>query len=204
MIPEAMFRQWRSLVQPLKTRLANSIASAVIQNVDDSKKIQILQLGVLDGEDVEDCERLQEFGFNSVPLVGAEAVVVFPNGDRGNPLVVAVGDRRHRPLGWADGEAGIYNAFDTMMRLKADGSAYIEASPVRLGSDAAADDAVKGTTYRAAEDVMLGLIATALTALGGEAAITAPTQGLCTTAGTGIGTFTAAAAAYLAIKVKVE
>ena len=85
MITEAMLRQLRILIKPLKTKIANSIASAVIENVDDSKKIQILQLGVLDGETVEDCQRFQEFGFNSIPIAGAEAVVVFPNGDRGNP-----------------------------------------------------------------------------------------------------------------------
>lgn len=125
MSTEAMMRQLRTLIKPLKTRVANSIASAVIENVDDSKKIQILQLGVLEGEDADDCQRMQEFGFNSIPQVGMEAVVVFPNGDRGNPYVVCIGDRTHRPEGWADGEAGTYNAFSAIMHHKADGTTEI-------------------------------------------------------------------------------
>lgn len=125
MITESMLAQLRLLLRPLKTRIANSIASAVVQNVDDSAKIQILQLGVLDGEDVDDCQRMQEFGFNSVPLPGAEAVVIFPNGDRGNGYVVCVGDRRHRPEGWEPGEAGTFNAFSAMMHHRDDGTTEI-------------------------------------------------------------------------------
>lgn len=132
MITEAMLRQLRMLVRPLKTKIANSIASAVIENVDDSTKLQILQLTVLDGEPVDDAQRYQEFGFSSVPLPGAEAVVVFPNGDRGNALVVAVDDRKYRPVGWDEGEAGTYNAFDAQMRHKADGTTEVTGGGVAL------------------------------------------------------------------------
>lgn len=156
-ITEAALRQFRLLVRPLKIRIANSIASAVISNVNDSGNIQILQLEVLDGEIVGDCERLQEFGFNSVPLDGAEAVVIFPNGDRGNPLVVAVGDRRHRPEGWVAGEAGTFNAFDAEMHHKSDGTTEI------TGGGAAESLATK-----AAMDKLLGVL---------DAWVTAPNDG---------------------------
>ncbi len=126
MITETMLTQLRSLIRPLKTRIANSIATAVIENVDDSTKMQVLQLIVLSGETLDDCLRFQEYGFNSVPLTGAEAVVVFPNGDRGNPLVVAVDDRRHRPTDWDPGDAGVYNSSLAQVRLK---GADIEVNP---------------------------------------------------------------------------
>lgn len=109
------------MIRKLATRIANSIARAVVQVVDDSTKIQMLQLGILEGEDVDDCERFQEYGFNSVPLSGAEAVVVFPNGDRGHPLVVAVDDRRYRPTDWDAGDAGTYNSAGLLVRLRASG-----------------------------------------------------------------------------------
>lgn len=137
MISEAVFDQIRHMLRPIKTKIANSIARAVVENVDDSKKIQIVQLGVQKGETVDDGERFQEFGFNSVPLRGAEAVALFPNGDRGHPLIVAVDDRRYRPTGWADGEAGTYNAFSAMMHHKADGTTEI------TGGGAAAELATK-------------------------------------------------------------
>lgn len=117
--------QVERLLRPLKVRVANSIARAVVQLVDDSTKLQILQLGVLAGEDVDDAERFQEYGFSSNPLPGAEAVVVFPNGDRAHALVVAVDDRRYRPAAGAPGEVVVYNHAGASIRLKADGTVEI-------------------------------------------------------------------------------
>lgn len=145
-LTETAIRQIRLLIRPVKIRLANAIASAVVQNVDDSKKIQLLQLGVLDGEDVDDCQRMQEFGINSVPLDGAEAVVIFPNGDRGNGYVVCLGDRRHRPEGWAKGEAGTFNAFSAVMHHKADGTTEVTGGGVAVRLATKADiDALTAT-----------------------------------------------------------
>ena len=134
-----MLRQFAALLRPLKTKIANSIAMAVVENVDDSTKAQMLQLSILDGEAVDDCQRVQQFGFSSVPLEGAEAVVLFPNGDRGNPLVVAVDDRRHRPTGWTAGEAGTFNAFSAQMRHKADGTTEVTGGGVAAALATKAD-----------------------------------------------------------------
>ncbi len=136
---EKMLRAIRELVRPLKTKIANSIAAAVIENVDDSKKLQILQITTLDGTTIGDCQRFQEFGFTSVPLEGAEAVVVFPNGDQGNPFVIGVEDRRYRPTDWTAGEAGTFNAFSAMMRHKADGTTEITGGGAALALATKAD-----------------------------------------------------------------
>ena len=132
------------MIRALAVRIANSLARAVVQVIDDSKGIQMLQLGVLEGEDVDDCERFQEYGFNSVPLAGAEAVVVFPNGDRGHPLVVAVDDRRHRPTDWDSGDTGTYNHAGLKVQLKASGTIEAGASGPFLELATKADlDALK-------------------------------------------------------------
>lgn len=125
---------FRKMMRPLAVRVANSIARAVVELVDDSKKLQLLQLHVLEGEIVDDGEHFQGYGFKSVPLPGAEAVVLFPNGDRAHPLVVGVDDRRHRPTGWAAGESGLYNNHGAIVRLKADGTieAHAGGTPVAL------------------------------------------------------------------------
>lgn len=125
MITRDDLRQLGILLRPLKTRIANSIARAVVQNVSNGTKMQLLQLGVLDGEDIDDCENFQGYGFCSVPLPGAEAVVIFPNGDRGHPLVVGIEDRRHRPTEWEPGETGTYNNAGAVMHHKADGTTEI-------------------------------------------------------------------------------
>ncbi len=124
-LTEKMLSQLRTLIRPLKTKIANSIAAGVIENVDDSKKLQLVQASVLDDEPLDECQRFQEFGFNSVPLPGAEVVIVFPNGDQTNGLVVCTADRRYRPTDWEGGEAGTYNAFNAMMHHKADGTTEI-------------------------------------------------------------------------------
>jgi phage gp45-like len=121
-------RQFVHMLNPLKTRIANLVARGVVQTIDDSKKLQLLQLGLLEGEDADECENFQGYGFKSVPLDGAEAVSVFPDGDRGVPLVVGTEDRRHRPTGWEPGEAGIYNDQNLIVRLKDDGT--IEAGVI--------------------------------------------------------------------------
>lgn len=115
-----------NLLDKLKVRIANALARAVVQLVDDGRKLQLLQLGVLDGEVVEEAERFQEYGFTSVPLEGAEAVVLFPNGDRGHPLVVAVDDRRHRLTGLQPGEVAVYNNTGARIRIKADGTVEVD------------------------------------------------------------------------------
>ncbi len=146
-----VLEQLARLIRPLQVRVANSIARAVVQLADDSTKLQLLQLGVLAGEDVDDAERFQEYGFTSVPLPGAEAVVNFPNGDRSQPLVVGVDDRRYRPTGWEGGESGLYNHVGTVVRLKADGTVEVTSGGAAVPLATKADlealrDAIVGWT----------------------------------------------------------
>ncbi len=96
--------------------------------VDDSKKLQVLQLGALADETLESAEHHQPYGFSAVPVPGAEAVVVFPGGDRSHPLVVAVSDRRYRPTGGVAGEVTLYNKFNARVILKADGTIEAKSS----------------------------------------------------------------------------
>lgn len=121
-------RQLRAaLIDPLTRRLSSMVARAVVQLVTDSGDLQRVQIGVLDGEVIDDAERFQQYGFSSVPLTGAEAVVLFPGGDRAHPLVIAADDRRHRPTGLADGEVAIYAESGASVVIKASGD--IEATP---------------------------------------------------------------------------
>lgn len=146
MIGRDMLAQLRRLVRPLQVRIANSIARAVVQRVDDGHKLQELQIGVLEGEPIDDAERFQEYGFSSVPLAGAEAVTVFPNGDRAHPLVVAVDDRRHRPIDKPAGHVCIYHHSGAEVWFTEDGDVVAKPAAgreVRLGSEDADDPVVR-------------------------------------------------------------
>lgn len=136
-ITKDQLEQLRHLLRPISTRLANTIARAVVHLVDDSRKMQLVQLGVLEGETVAGasgagCERFEPYGLASVPDAGAEAVVLFPNGDRTHPLVVAVSDRRYRPTGGKSGDVVVYNKHGAKIVLHAD-SGDIEIQPGKGG-----------------------------------------------------------------------
>jgi phage baseplate assembly protein V len=120
--------QLRHVLRPLATRVANTVARGVIQFVDDGKKQQLVQIGVLAGETVDSAEHFHPYGLSSVPEAGAEAVVLFPNGDRSHPLVVAVSDRRCRPTGGKSGDVVVYNKRGAKIVLRAD-SGDIEIQP---------------------------------------------------------------------------
>ena len=118
-------------LRPLQTRIANVVARAVVKLADDTKMLQLLQLGVLAGEGIDQCEYHQPYGFSSVPLAGAEAVVVFPNGDRSHPLVISASDRRYRPANSQPGEVVVYNNTGATIRITKDGDIIMHAAAGR-------------------------------------------------------------------------
>ena len=196
-------------MRALVNRLANMVARAVVSLADDSKGVQALQVDVLKGETRDEIERLQDYGFTSVPKPGAEASILFVGGRRDHGLAIAVDDRRYRIKNLESGEVAIYTDQGDKIVLKRGGNIEVTASTkvvinsplVELGQPAV-DDAVKGTTYRAAEDVMLTAIAAACNSVT-PGPVTPAQVTLFQTANAAINTFKGAAATYTSSKVKV-
>ena len=128
-IDRSTLDQIRQLLRPLATRIANTVARGVVQYASDGTKLQLLQVGALEDETLDDAEHHQSYGFSSVPLAGAEAVLVFPNGDHGHPLVVAVSDRRHRPTGGEPGEVTMYSHTGARVTMLASGDIEVQPGP---------------------------------------------------------------------------
>lgn len=120
--------QIRRLLDPLRARLQNLVARAVVQVVDDAAKLQRIQVGAAAGEDIDDGEHFQPYGFSSVPPAGAEAVALFPNGDRSHPLVIVASDRATRPTGQDSGEVSIYHPDGARIHLLANGDVQIDCA----------------------------------------------------------------------------
>lgn len=133
MLTREDLRQIGLLLRPFATRAANSIARGVVQLVRDDRKMQLVQLGVLVDETIEGAgaggEHFEPYGLTSVAEPGAEAVVVFPNGDRGHPLVLATSDRRYRPTGGAPGDVTLYHRDGARVILLAGGDIEIRPGP---------------------------------------------------------------------------
>lgn len=200
------------IIAPLRNRIANLVGRAVLQRADDTKKVQSLQLDVLDGETREGVERFQNYGFTSVPQSGAEAVVVFLGGARDHGVAIAVEDRRYRIGNLESGEVAVYTDQGDKIVLKRGGTIEITASTkvvlttptVELAGNGQA--AVMGTAYRAAETVMNTALSAQLIVAGTDPTLVAlapAAAAALNTAGVAVQTFEGAAATYLSTKVKL-
>lgn len=109
-----------------KIRLA--IGRAVVKLINDSTKIQELQLQVLSDEVRARVERFQDYGFTSVPMEGAEAIVLFLGGDRSHGVAVKVDDRRYRKKGLQPGEVCMYTKNGDYVLIKVGGIVEVKAS----------------------------------------------------------------------------
>ena len=101
----------------LARRVRMLVSRAVVNLVDDARKVQSMQLSVLDGE-VADAQRFQEYGFTSVPLAGAEALVAAVSGVRSHRVVVAVEDGRYRLKSLQPGEVALYDNSGNVVHLQ--------------------------------------------------------------------------------------
>lgn len=111
-------RTLRRILDPIRRKIRLTISRAIVTLVDDSGGFQILQVKGLPGEVLDGIERFQEYGFTSVPLPGAEAILVFVGGSRSHGVAIAVDDRRHRKKGMQRGESAIHTDEGDSIHLK--------------------------------------------------------------------------------------
>jgi phage baseplate assembly protein V len=114
----------KKMLRPLVRRVQSMIARSVIDSVNDGLKAQGLQIRLL-GE-TRSAERFQQYGFTSVPLPGAEAVLVAPDGDQSHGIVIATDDRRYRLKNLQAGEVALYNDQGSKVHLKKTGDILVE------------------------------------------------------------------------------
>lgn len=67
-----------------------------------------IQIQILDGEILDNVDRIQPYGFSYKPKKGCQAYSAFPNGDRSHGLCIIVGDRRYT-LDLEDGETALHD-----------------------------------------------------------------------------------------------
>lgn len=196
-------------IRPLKNRVVNMIARAVVAAVDDAKKFQVVQLDLLEGETRNEIERVQNYGFTSVPHAGAEAAVIFVGGRRDHGLAIAVDDRRYRIRNLESGEVAVYNDTGAKIVFKASGDIELTPKPGQVVALAGALSSVpKGEDLNTAIATLGGAIAAAVTAMGSAGPALPMVGSVAAVAGTAITTavtsFNASAAAALSTKAKLS
>lgn len=95
-------------LNPIIRRIRLAVARGVVRLISDGAGLQLVQAGLMANETRSNMERLQEYGFTSVPHAGAEAAVIFVGGNRDHGLVIAVDDRRYRLKPLQTGEVALY------------------------------------------------------------------------------------------------
>jgi phage baseplate assembly protein V len=109
-------------LSPLLRRIRMAVARGILNLVNDaSEGHQLLQLTSHGGHPSDNIERLQEYGFFSVPQAGAEPFVAAVGGKLDHLVALCVADHRTRPRNGEEGDAGIYHYEGHEIRLEKDG-----------------------------------------------------------------------------------
>lgn len=102
-------RDIQKLLAPLTRRLRLVASRGIVKLVDDSFKLQGMQVQVYADDLRDGVERFQNYGISSVPFAEAEAIVLALGGNASHTVVIAVDDRRYRLKGMAEGEVALYD-----------------------------------------------------------------------------------------------
>jgi phage baseplate assembly protein V len=120
----------QKMTAPMQRRVRLMVARAIVELVDDSKKMQTLQVSIHADELRDDVERYQPYGLTAAPEAGAEAIVVMVGGNADHPVAVVVDDRRYRPLDLEEGEVALYTKQDgKRVHCKEDGGVDLGTEP---------------------------------------------------------------------------
>lgn len=145
-------------------------ARALVHEVSDDKRMQLMKGSMLYGETREKIESPQNYGFTSVVMPAkkgkngeieecAEAYISFLGGNRSFPVATVMDDRRHRLKGLKPGDVAFFDHQQQQFHFNKDGAFLtgVEGKKVRIAmhkleeqqSDSgSSDDQSKGQTQR--------------------------------------------------------
>jgi phage baseplate assembly protein V len=82
---------------------------AVLTNINTTPPIQLVQADGLAGEQLQDNELVQHYGFSSAPLAGTQLVVLPIGGRTAHGIVIATEHTQYRLKGLKNGEVALYD-----------------------------------------------------------------------------------------------
>ncbi len=122
-------------LERLKQRVMSLVGRCIIMAVDDSRKIQSVQVEVLADELHNEAERFQHYGFSTHPIPGAEGIIVRIGGTASHGVIIVVDDRRYRLTDLAQGEVALYDDLGQVVHLKRDGILIKSEMKVRVEAE---------------------------------------------------------------------
>jgi phage gp45-like len=154
----------KRIIDPLYRRIQGIVARAIIKNIDDSEKMQKVQIGILKDEIRDDVDRVQQYGFTSCPKPGADAVVIFVGGNRDHGIVIATDDARYRFKSMADGEVALYTdegdyiqlSRGKIIKIKAQTKLQIDTPELTVTGKITAQGIIQGSEIKNSSGTKLG------------------------------------------------
>lgn len=125
----------QKLSQKLVTRIKLFFAKAFVKEVDDTTDIQLMKLSLLEGESQWKVERLNSYGFTSVPLENSEAVVIYFGGNRDHGVVIQVDSGEFRIKNLKSGETCFYSKYGQSILNDENGNTIHTAAEIHLNGN---------------------------------------------------------------------
>lgn len=116
------------MVAPLRGRLRGMIRRVALGTLDTSGQGQTLQAKSTADDADDEVELFEPYGLTSGPPPGSEGVGLRVGGERAHTIVVAVGNRAHRPSGIEQGEVALYHLNGTILALRNDQTVELTTS----------------------------------------------------------------------------
>lgn len=86
-----------------------------------------VQVKVLDGEALNNINRVEPYGFSYRPKPGCQTYLVFPSGDRSYGVAIVIGDKRYQ-MDLEEGECGIHDDEGNWVHIKRGGVIEVKAA----------------------------------------------------------------------------
>ncbi len=159
------------MLDEIKRRVMGSIARALVTSLTEGE-IQTAKVSVLADEELEDVERVQNYGFSSRPEDGAQGLILFAGGNREHGLLISA-DFPLARFKVEKGEVAVYSKFNSRVYLKKDGSLELASENLNLSEEGFSAVADKVSFENAAGDELIDLIVKALKDIAGATYINA-------------------------------
>lgn len=110
-------QQGKAVAKSVQDTVRNAFRG-VLNLVNSTPKIQLVQVSGLADETLQEVELMQHFGFTSVPPAGTEAVIIPLGGKTTHGIVIATENGVYRVASLKNGEVAIYDSSGSTIILK--------------------------------------------------------------------------------------
>lgn len=118
----------------ISNKIYSMIGRAILTAINNSGKVQRIQIKGVSGETLTDIDRIQEYGLETYPEISkdTEVIIVCPDGNREQAIAIKIGIRNGRPTDLNEGEIKLYTKFGNKILLDKDGKIALNGDSEEL------------------------------------------------------------------------